>query len=329
MTPRTRGTAGWVAAVKWWQLCLAVALAAIAGCGEPVATPSAPTADAAPTGVLTIGSVSLEPAREHAKVMAFAEELVSRLHPVGIGRARVVVESSLGAIAARIGQGEVDLYLDSPFPVSWVVHETGARPLLRRLKQGEASYRSVLFARRDSGLQSIEDLRGHVIAFGEPFSTSSFLLPKASLVERGLQLERYEDPAADVPDDVIGYVFSNDSENTMMWVLKHRIVAGAVNADYFEYMAGERRSELIVLLESEDVPRNIVCCRRDLPAEVRDAIEVALLDLHRDEKGRQALLRFEETARFDRFPVDPEEALARVSALLPFVEDDLGGQVRR
>ncbi len=115
----------------------------------------------------------------------------------------------------------------------------------------------------------------------------------------------------------------------MMWVLKHRIVAGAVNADYFEYMAGERRSELIVLLESEDVPRNIGGRRRDLPAEVRDAIEVALLDLHRDEKGRQALLRFEETARFDRFPVDPEEALARVSALLPFVEDDLGGQVRR
>ncbi len=211
MTPRTRGTAGWVAAVKWWQLCLAVALAAIVGCGEPVAASvgadrrrrSDRSADdrfgvarAGPRarqgdGVRRGAGVASAPGRDRS----------------GSGRRRVFTGCDRGT---HLGQGEVDLYLDSPFPVSWVVHETGARPLLRRLKQGEASYRSVLFARRDSGLQSIEDLRGHVIAFGEPFSTSSFLLPKASLVERGLQLERYEDPAADVPDDVIGYVFSND-----------------------------------------------------------------------------------------------------------------------
>ena len=312
-------------------VALALAAIAVTACGDrrPLSTTTrVPDDGATPAGVLTIGAVSLEPAREHAMVLAFAEELASRLHGVGIGRARVVVEPSLGAMAARVQRGEVDLYLDSPFPVSWVIRETGARPLLRRLKRGEVSYRSVLFARRDAGLRSVEDLQGRVIAFGEPFSTSSFLLPKASLAERGFKLERYEDVAAEVPPDVVGYVFSNDSENTMMWVLKGRIVAGAANAEYFASLAGERRGELMVLLESEEVPRNIACCRRDLPAEVRDAIENVLLELHLDERGCQALLRYEETARFDRFPVEPERALARVSALLPFVTDDLGGQVR-
>lgn len=328
VTPRDPDASCAVATSRRWRRSLTLLVMVVAGCGAPAPPPAISPAVDAPSGVLTIGSVSFEPAREHDKVMAFAEELVSRLHPVGIGRARVVVESSLGAIAARISHGEVDLYLDSPFPVSWLAHETGAVPLLRRLKQGESSYRSVLFARRDSGLRSIDDLPGRVIAFGEPFSTSSFLLPKASLVERGLRLARFEDPAAVVPPDVVGYVFSNDSENTMMWVLKGRIVAGAVNADYFEAMAGERRGELIVLVESEEVPRNIVCCRRDLPVELRAAVEGVLLEMHLDERGRQALQRFEETSRFDRFPVEPGQALARVSALLPFVEDDLGGQER-
>jgi hypothetical protein len=38
-----------------------------------------------------------------------------------------------------------------------------------------------------------------VIAFGEPFSTSGFLMPKAALSSAGLRLVNYADPAASIP----------------------------------------------------------------------------------------------------------------------------------
>jgi len=170
----------------------------------------------------------------------------------------------------------------------------------------------------------VVDLEGRIIAFGEPFSTSGFLMPKAALASAGLRLVNYEDPAASIPGDRVGYVFSNDAENTMFWVLKQKVVAGAVNADYFEALAGDRISELRILLTTEAVPRNVVCARRDLDPKVVQAIEDLLLEMHLNDEGRASLEKFEETTRFDRFPGGSDQDLAHILTLLPHVQEDLG-----
>lgn len=292
---------------------------------ESAAVPRTPdTAEPIPAGVLRMGSVSVQMAREHAIYLPFVEWVASRLHDVGIGVGKVVVEDSLGAMADRIVAGEVDIYIDSPFPVAWMARQTGVRPLLRRWKQGVPTYSSVVFARSDSGIERVADLRGRVIAFGEPFSTTSFLLPKAQLASAGYELERYEDPAAAVPPDRVGYLFSMDAENTMAWVLHGRIAAGAVNSDYFDEMAAGRRDELRVLLRSDEVPRHVLCYRSGLPIEVVRRLESVLLEMHNDEDGRARLDDFEGTDRFDRFPIDPEQALQPVDALLEYVATDVG-----
>jgi phosphonate transport system substrate-binding protein len=139
-----------------------------------------------------------------------------------------------------------------------------------------------------------------------------------------LRLVNYEDPAASIPSDRVGYVFSNDAENTMFWVLKEKVVAGAVNADYYEALAGDRMGELRVLHTTEAVPRNVVCVRTSLAPVIVQAIEKALLETHLSEEGRVALREFEETARFDRFPGGSEHDLEHIMTLLPHVQEDLG-----
>lgn len=303
---------------------LVLLVAAVAWrCGDDAALRQLPTR--VPPGVLAVGSVSLQASHEHALFEPFAQALADRLHEVGIGRGEVVVESSLGQLAERMRRGEVDLVIDSPFPAVLLGRLVGARPLLRRWKDGQAGYRSVVFSRVDGPVQRLEDLQGSMIAFGEPFSTSSFLMPKASLRDRGFVLERYEDVAADVPADRIGYLFSGDSENTLFWVLESRIGAGALNLEYFERLAGSRRGELQVLLTTPEVPRQVVCCRADLDPEVIAAVERVLVGLERDPQGRAALAAFDRTTRFDRFPDGPEAALRPIRELLDFVEEDLGG----
>ena len=287
------------------------------------AEPGGPVLPAA-TGAITFGSVSLNPAREHEVFRPFVDHVASRLSEVGIGRGRVVVVDSISKMVEELEKGRVDVYIDSPFPVGFVWKRTDIDLLLRRWKRGSETYRSVVFARADSGVESVADLAGKMIAFGEPFSTSGFLMPKAALASTELRLDSYEDAAASIPPDRVGYVFSNDAENTLFWVLKGKVDAGAVNEDYYEGLAGSRISELKIILTTDAVPRNLVCVRGSLDRRVTDALRDLLLGMDEDEEGREVLKGFEETARFDPCPGGPERQLEGIMGLMQYVEEDVG-----
>lgn len=277
-----------------------------------------------PAGIVTLGSVSLDPGREHEVFRPFANYLASHLGEVGIGTGRVVVSDSLSRMVEALRRGSVDIYIDSPFPVAFVCERGEARPILRRWKRGSQTYHSVIFARSDSGIETADDLRGHMVAFGEPFSTTGFLLPKATLASSGLKLVNYADSAAAVPSDQVGYVFSNDAENTLFWVLKNKVSAGAVNADYFAALAGSRIDELRIILSTEETPRNVVCVRSDLDPELVQKVEEVLLAMDDEEQGQKVLRDFEQTTRFDRFPTGAASDLARVHELLSYINEDVG-----
>jgi phosphonate transport system substrate-binding protein len=308
-----------------WFLPGALVLASACAPGAAQPAPIMTPAPSRPDGVLTVGSVSMTVGREHEVVEPFADYLAARLARFNIGRARVVVVDSLHTMVEEINSDRVDIYIDSPFPVAFVASRGAkVRVLLRRWKRGSDEYRSVMFTRNDSGIDALDGLRGQMIAFGEPFSTTGFLLPKATLAAAGFELVHFQDPAATVAPGNVGYVFSNDSENTMFWVLKGKVAAGAVNEEYYAMLAGTRADELKVLRRTQTLPRNIVCARANLDPELVSAIVEVLLAMKDDDEGRSVLQAFEDTTRFDRFPQGDEQALAEVVDMLPFVESDLG-----
>jgi phosphonate transport system substrate-binding protein len=308
------------------KLALLVVVLAVPACGRAPSGDGQPEIrpSPAPAGVVILGSVSLDPGREYEVFRPFADYLAAHLGEVGIGTGKVVVTDSLSRMVEALRRGTVDIYIDSPFPVAFVCERGEARPILRRWKRGSETYHSVVFARSDSGIESADDLRGHVIAFGEPFSTTGFLLPKATLVSSGLKLVNYADSAAAIPSDQVGYVFSNDAENTLFWVLKNKVSAGAVNADYFAALAGSRIDELRIILSTEETPRNVVCVRSDLDPEVVRKVEEVLLAMNDEQLGQKVLRDFEQTTKFDRFPTGAARDLARVHQLLAYIEEDVG-----
>ena len=159
---------------------LSISILVAAACGGPTGeeiTLSDQPASAE-KGVLTFGSVSLNPASEYEVFRPFANYVASRLGEVGIGKGRVVVVDSLSKMVEELEQGRVDVFIDSPFPVGFVWKRADLDVVLLRWKRGSDTYRSVIFTRADSGVESLEDLTGRIIAFGAPFSTSSFLMPK-------------------------------------------------------------------------------------------------------------------------------------------------------
>ncbi len=95
-----------------------------------------------------------------------------------------------------------------------LMDEAGAVPLLIREKKGVKEYNSVIFVRKDSPITSMADLKGKVIAFEDPDSTSSYMLPRKILENEGLILKKSRKP---VPG-AVAYYFSKDDDNTVTQV---------------------------------------------------------------------------------------------------------------
>jgi len=265
---------------------------------------------------LTVGSISLTPKEEVATFQPLADYLAAQLRPLGVQRGRVVVVQTMDQMVQAIKSGEVTVYIDSPFPALYVSDRSGAKPTLRRWKRGRADYQSVIFVRKDSGIGRLSDLVERVIAFEEPYSTTGYFLPKASLLRLGVRLSALPDRNAPLPIGMAGYVFSNDDETTMFWVLERRVAAGALDDQNFDRLAGERAGELQIIYRSIIVPRHVVVLPSALNPRWTTAIKETLTNMHLTEEGQAVLRKFQRTTKFDRFPQGPDAALRPLRDLM-------------
>ena len=270
---------------------------------------------------LTIGSISDEPAVEIRTFLPFARYLEAKLSKVGIKKVKVRVARSVSEMAEFFKQGKMDVYIDSPFSALTVSRLSDSRITLRRWKKGVAEYHSVVFVRKDSGIQTVASLRGKMIAFEEPFSSSSYQLPLLSLQEEGLNLVEKRNATVRVRPREIGYVFSNHDQNTVVWVLHGKVAAGAMNNAALIEEAKGSLEQLQVIHKTFTVPRHLTVVRNGLPPELDQSLERILLDMHKTKAGRETLEQFERTARFDPIPQGFND---RLPLLNEFIEFEFG-----
>ncbi|MGC9357753.1 MAG: phosphate/phosphite/phosphonate ABC transporter substrate-binding protein, partial [Anaerolineae bacterium] len=186
---------------------------------------------------------------------------------------------------------------------------------------GVEAYHTVIFASKESGITSLDDLPGHIIALDTPFSTSGFLLPVVHLTEHGLALTGKPSYDAEVAGDEVGFVFTYDDENTLQWVLSGRAAAGATDDYHYEIaFPEEARDRLVTLAETSSVPRQVVVAGKHLDAELLDAIETVLIEAHESETGQAALEPFQ-TTRFDAFPEGIEAAQETMREMMDTVQE--------
>jgi phosphonate transport system substrate-binding protein len=271
-------------------LLLAVLVAPI-GCGheappEEAAPPPSATLDPATT--LVLGDVEANmPIRRIRWIQPLADHLAARLEKHGIRRGRVVVARDLRQMAHYLEDGTVDVYLDSPLPSLAVQKRAGSQIVLRRLVNDQQVYSSVFITRKGSGIQSLDDLRGGVIAFQEEHSTTGFLLPAHDLLERGYPLREVRGPRETVAKDEVGYFFSGDEENTVDMLRTGRVAVGAISNQDLDELPDELRQQLRVIDRTEELPRQLVSIRPGLDPGLAGGIRDLLLGL--TDADREAL----------------------------------------
>lgn len=268
--------------------CLLFVLALI-GCNDTGVDNTVPASPPIPAGVITLGDIDPdEPATRVRRIQPLADLLAERLREHGIGRGHVRVARNIQEMAQLMRDGEVDLFLDSPFPILAVNRLANSTNLLLRYAKEDAEYWSVFISRTDSGVRGLDDLKGNVAVFQEPHSTSGFLLPVASLMERGFDMRAVAQLDADVDDSHVGCYFSGDEENTIDMVLGGDALVGVISNQDFREIPEASREQIFILHETASVPRQLVTARPGLDPELTQTIRSALLGLSDAEREKMA-----------------------------------------
>ncbi len=94
-------------------------------------------------------------------------------------------------LAKSLAAGETDLSLMGPWGYVLANHQAGAEVISTILYNGKPEYFAIMVTGAKSGINSIDDMKGKIFAFGDKGSTSGYLIPSHEFFKRGIDPEKY------------------------------------------------------------------------------------------------------------------------------------------
>lgn len=177
--------------------------------------------------------------------------------------------------------GYAGLYLQDP--------EAGEPILTRMQPTGDTGYYSVMVTLADSGIGSIEDMKGKKLGFADPNSTSGYLIPSIELGDQLGDLDEYFASAE----------FQGGHENGVLAVLNGDVDAAVtwvsgVGAWEEGYSSGNLRKmvdkgilnmdDIRQIWSSNLIPNGPIVVRKALPQEAKDVIVGMMQWIHKNDQ---------------------------------------------
>jgi len=188
---------------------------------------------------------------------------------------RVTVASDYAAVVEALRNRTADLAF--VHPVGYVLANREAKAMIVAKDQwhGNTSYTARIYVRKESGLKTLEDLRGKTIAFVDPSSSSGYVYPMVMLIQKGLVTNR--DPKTFFKE----FVFSGSHDAGLMALLNGHVDALAsfdqAREQYLKDPA--QREKLIWVAESAPIPEGGICARDGLDPALFAKVRAALLSM--------------------------------------------------
>lgn len=191
-----------------------------------------------------------------------------------------VVQGLLGGTLdyAELGaSGYAKVYLADPKAVE---------PILTTIQtDGSTGYYAIMVARKDSGIKSLEDMKGKKLGFADPDSTSGFLVPSVSLPnDVGTSIDEYFGETG----------FGGGHENLVLEVVKGNFDAGTTwssGVGKFEdgYTSGNLRKmvdkgildmgDLVQVWQSPQIPNGPIVVRSSMDADMKTRFKEFMMAL--------------------------------------------------
>ena len=249
-----------------WRLVLALALTV--ACGVGVAGP-ARAADPPLHLVLT-------PSQKPTDLLAAGEEFGRALGALVGTPVRVTVASDYAAVIEALRNRTADLAFVHPAGYVLANREAKAIIVAKNQWHGKTTFTSRFYVRKESGLKTLEDLRGKTIAFVDPASSSGYIYPMVLLIQRGLVRNR--DPKTFFRE----VVFAGSHDASMRALLNGHVDA-IVSFDLAreQYLKDPAERERITwVAETPPIPEAGIAARPGLDPATFAKVRAALLQIH-------------------------------------------------
>jgi phosphonate transport system substrate-binding protein len=233
-----------------------------------ISTVGAPGAAVAAEGLHLV----LTPSQKPTDLLATGEEFAKAITKLSGIPVRVTVASDYAAVIEALRNRTADLAFVHPVGYVLASREAKATIVVRNLWHGKSSFTSRIYVRRESGIKTLEDLRGKTMAFIDPASSSGYTYPMVLLIQRGLVKDR--DPKTFFRE----VLFAGAHDAGMRALLNGHVDALAsfdmAREQYLKDPA--ERERIIYVAETPEIPEAGIAARAGLDpatfAKVREAL---------------------------------------------------------
>ena len=198
----------------------------------------------------------------------------------------VFVPANYTAVIEAMRAKKIDVAVFGPFSYVQAAERANAEAIVTGgIDTGEvATYHSRIITHKDSGLKNIDDLKEHAnevtFAFVDLASTSGNLIPRGYLLSIGI------DPDKDFKE----CMFAGGHHTVVLSVKSKKVDVGAVcdKGHNRQIDSGAiTPEEIIVIWESDPIPKYPVAVRGDLDPALKKRIQQAFVDM--PEKDQEAM----------------------------------------
>lgn len=201
--------------------------------------------------------------------------------------------------------------LDAAFltPASYVMakQEADVKVILKSQRGGNPYYYGAIIVRSDSGINTLNDLKGKKFSFGDPISTSGHVFPRKILIDNKINPET----------DFENVIFSGAHDATVLSVLNKKVDAGATFSDdasgskgsWTRYLRPEEVDQIKVLAVSDPIPSDNICVSANLDPKISDKLAQVIIDFGKTEEGKNMMAKL---YKFDGYIRATDEDYASV-----------------
>jgi phosphonate transport system substrate-binding protein len=226
--------------------------------------------------------MSFVPSGDTQEIIASGDTLAQMISDKTDLVVKAEVGTDFAATREAMGAGKAQIGWLNTFNYVLAHEKYGVEVQLVTLRFDLSTYKGQIIVRADSGITSLQDLKGKVMCWVDPNSTSGYIIPRIMLKANGI------DPDTDFAQTIE----AGSHNNVVIQVYNGDCDAGATYVDARSSVEADFpdvKEQVVVLAETQDIPNDCVAFVKDLPAEARDNIVNALLEIAESEEGAAAL----------------------------------------
>jgi phosphonate transport system substrate-binding protein len=254
-------------------------------------------------GVLKVGFI---PAEDSRAMVRQSQAVMDKLGAATGMKVEAFVGSDYNATIEALRSNKIEVALLGPF--SYVLATTQAPveafAVTVTAKTMSPSYHSIIIAKKDSALTSLDSLRGHTFAFVDPGSTSGSLMPSAAMHEKNIVPEK----------DLKKVMYSGGHDASILAVAEGKVEAASVADRIFAGACDKQLvdcSKIKVIWTSEAIPNDPMLYRKNLPEDLKKKIRDAFYGIKDMTFGEMGTV-----ARFDPATDADYDVIRKIAKIL-------------